>query len=292
MSRLVLGTAQLGMLYGIANATGKPDKEQANDILATAWENGVRILDTAQVYGDSEAVIGNFLKSHPQCRFDVITKLTPDVDTTSSADIATAVLASTQRLGQKPTALFLHSYDQLTHWNGLLGETLIDLQGRGEIGELGVSVYEPEEFQRAMSNPEITLIQAPFNVLDRRLVDAGLLEKARQTGRRVFLRSAFLQGLLRLDAGAMPPGMAFAEKSLMEWWKLLERFRLSPIKTALNFILQAAPELEIVVGCETAEQFQEIVRYLKNPDLSPEIMAEIHALPPAPGRLLNPSQWS
>ena len=41
VSRLVLGTAQLGMDYGIANITGQPVYNTARSIVQEAWESGI-----------------------------------------------------------------------------------------------------------------------------------------------------------------------------------------------------------------------------------------------------------
>ena len=49
--KMVLGTAQFGMDYGIANVNGKPKHKQIFDILDIAWEKGVRRFDTAPDYG-------------------------------------------------------------------------------------------------------------------------------------------------------------------------------------------------------------------------------------------------
>ena len=59
---LVLGTAQLGLSYGIANKTGQPNLDQAQAIVQEAWNHGVREFDTAQGYGISETVLGKTLK--------------------------------------------------------------------------------------------------------------------------------------------------------------------------------------------------------------------------------------
>jgi len=290
-ARLVLGTAQLGVDYGIANRTGQPGQGEADDILQTAWSAGVRTLDTAQAYGNSEGVIGHFLKANPQCPFNVITKLTSDIDPADPKMIRTAVANSLARLGRKPAGLLLHSGKLLDVWSGPLGDTLTELKRYGEIGELGISVYEPEEFLHALSIPEITLIQAPFNVLDKRFMETGLLNRAKQKNRRLFLRSSFLQGFLTLGVDDLPPQMDFARKTLKGWRDLLEQFQLMPTMAALKFVLQAAPEIEVVIGCETATQLQEIIGHINGPDLSPDILSVISALPSAPDRLLNPSKW-
>lgn len=56
--RVALGTAQLGMAYGVANTAGQPTSEAATGLVATAWGAGVRSFDTAQAYGsDRKSVV-------------------------------------------------------------------------------------------------------------------------------------------------------------------------------------------------------------------------------------------
>ena len=75
ISALSLGTVQLGLSYGINNADGKPSQETANAILNAALEGGINTLDTAGAYGDSEVVIGNWLKTvDPAKRPFIVTK--------------------------------------------------------------------------------------------------------------------------------------------------------------------------------------------------------------------------
>ena len=73
--KLILGTGQLGLNYGINNKSGKPTLATAFDILHAAFDNGIRILDTAEAYGNSQEVIGAFLKENPEKKFHVISKL-------------------------------------------------------------------------------------------------------------------------------------------------------------------------------------------------------------------------
>ncbi len=289
--RLVLGAAQLGMPYGVANQTGQPDQGLANDILQVAWEGGIRTLDTAQAYGESEAVIGNFFKSHPECRFDVITKLASNVDIASSSDIADAVSESTERLGQKPVAVLLHGYSQLAHWDGALGETLTDLARRGDVGCLGISVYHPDEFRDAIDHPDISCIQAPFNVFDQRLVEQGLVEDAGKKGKRVFLRSIFLQGLLLMPPDALDSAMAFASPEIEQWRLLCRRHDMSPHKAALVFALSLTPDASLVIGCETKAQVEQNLEGVRSALANTTFLAEANALSTDNQRIINPVNW-
>ena len=66
ISRLCLGTAQLGLDYGVANASGRPDTMACDKLLERAIERGVLYWDTARAYGDAEERIGRFLRQHPR----------------------------------------------------------------------------------------------------------------------------------------------------------------------------------------------------------------------------------
>ena len=58
MSRLALGTVQFGLDYGVSNQTGKVDLDEAKAILTACEKLGIRSLDTATEYGDSEKILG------------------------------------------------------------------------------------------------------------------------------------------------------------------------------------------------------------------------------------------
>ena len=75
-SKLMLGTVQFGMDYGIANTSGKPDAATVKQILFEAFENGVNALDTAPEYGDSEEVIGKTMAELKLSdKFKIVTKI-------------------------------------------------------------------------------------------------------------------------------------------------------------------------------------------------------------------------
>ena len=58
MNKMVLGTAQLGSLYGVANRSGCPSVNQGMAILKGAYEAGIKRFDTASSYGTAERLLG------------------------------------------------------------------------------------------------------------------------------------------------------------------------------------------------------------------------------------------
>ena len=74
IKKLVLGSAQFGMDYGINNKRGKVPPEEVHLILEKALERGLETIETAFTYGESEKVIGDFIRK-TGCSLKVISKL-------------------------------------------------------------------------------------------------------------------------------------------------------------------------------------------------------------------------
>lgn len=290
-ARLVLGTVQLGLDYGVSGRSPRPDFGEALAILRAAHAGGVRAIDTAQSYGDSEAVIGRALATDPALGFRIVTKLDPAIDATDAGAVRAAIAASRGRLGHAPAALLLHSRAHLDAWARGLGDALGAAVAAGDVGALGVSVYAPDEFAAALAVPDLALIQAPFNVFDRRLLDSGLAARAADAGRQVHLRSVLLQGLLTMTADDLPPAMAFASRSLAAWRAACERHGLAPAAAALRFALDSVPWASVVVGCNTARQLAAILEASRMPPLAPAARDAFQRLPPGGERLIDPRTW-
>ena len=75
-SKLVLGSANFGFEYGLAN-TGKIAQSELIKILALSENAGIKYIDTAQAYGDSESRIGAMCGDG---RFKIITKIGLDLE--------------------------------------------------------------------------------------------------------------------------------------------------------------------------------------------------------------------
>ena len=73
MSKLILGTVQFGINYGINNKIGKPSSNEIKEILDFAFERNINILDTAEAYGSSQERIGGYIKQSNN-KFEIITK--------------------------------------------------------------------------------------------------------------------------------------------------------------------------------------------------------------------------
>lgn len=255
-SRLVLGTAQLGMTYGIANKSGRPDSGLAKKIVQTAWEGGIKIYDSAQGYCESENVLGNALHSlgfSSDAR--VITKLDPSLDHLDRTGLEQVVRKSLTRLNVPILhGLMLHKEEYLELWKKGLGGILQGFIEKGLTEYIGVSVYSPDKAILALETGGIDMIQIPSNILDRRFEKAGVFELAENNGKQIYVRSVFLQGLLFMDSERVPPKMQFTVKVLKKLGDLSEETGLSKQELALAYVRQAYPQTKVVLGVETPEQ--------------------------------------
>jgi aryl-alcohol dehydrogenase-like predicted oxidoreductase len=285
--RLVLGTAQLGMNYGIANTTGMPDQESANAIVDAALSGGIREFDTAQGYGRSEEVLGRALAEHPM---KIISKLSPTLTDCSAVSIRSSIQKSLDKLGvDRLYALLLHREEHLDLLSQGLADSVCAMVQEGLVDHLGISVYSPQKALEALEIENLEFIQLPTNILDNRFVETGIFEKAQDRGRTIYIRSVFLQGLLLIEN--LPPKMEFATQSHAAFRTLAREFEISPEEFALRYIQEAFPVSKILCGADTPEQVtQNIQSWMKvREPLSIGYLRK--KIGNVPERVLNPSQW-
>lgn len=285
-TRLALGTVQFGLEYGVANNQGRVSHLDAKAILEHALANGINLLDTAIAYGDSEQRLGEIGVQFWQ----VVTKLPaiPEDCISVSAWVENSVQDSLRRLRQKCLyGLLLHRPEQLLSKSGQeLFDVLSNLKSRGLVEKIGISIYSPDELDVLCHHYKFDLIQTPFNVLDRRMIDSGWLVRLHEMGTEVHVRSVFLQGLLLMPSAKRPLYFARWQSLLSTWDDWLEEHKLTPVQACLQYALSFPEIAKVVVGVDSVEQLQEIITSAKG------------LLPPLPINfntddinLLSPANW-
>ncbi|MCX5847507.1 MAG: aldo/keto reductase [Deltaproteobacteria bacterium] len=258
-TKLVLGTAQLGMMYGIANRTGQPDQELATEIIRVAWENGIQEFDTAQGYGESERVLGkSLLQLELSDKVKVITKPHPLLDHLNPAILENAIAESLKNIGvARLYGVMLHREEMLALWHKGLAEILTRLVVKGMVQKIGVSVYSPEKAIEAINTEGIDIVQVPTNILDRRFERAGVFKIAEAKRKDIYIRSIFLQGLLLMNIRTLPEKMTFAAPFIKRLESLSKDFGLTRHEIAFGYIKSEMPTAKVVFGVETKEQITE-----------------------------------
>jgi len=246
--KLALGTAQFGLAYGIANTGGQVTADAAGKILSRARAAGMDTIDTAVAYGESEQRLGEAGVGG----WHVVSKLPaiPDDCADVQGWVTTHVDTSLARLRvPRLRGLLLHRPGQLLEANGRqLYQALLQLKDTGKVDKIGISIYEPSELDSLCVDYVFDLVQAPFNVFDRRLATSGWLQRLQAEGVEVHVRSAFLQGLLISATGKSPTGFERWAPLWSAWKAWNIDAGLNPLQAALGHVLSYPQIGRVVVG--------------------------------------------
>lgn len=246
-NKMVLGTVELGLDYGINNDCGKPSNQQAFDLLDAAWNNGITELDTAAAYGDSEKIIGEYQKETGHY-FLIDTKLPVSI---KPAQYDSCLETSLERLHVPSLhTLYLHSFKQC------LDKSILDFLNEqkkiGKIKQIGISIYEPDEMSHILDHlPFVDTIQFPYNVLDHhRWTENGLLKRAKDNGKKMYVRSVFLQGLVFKSPSDAFVKTINAGKYLETLGRLAGKNGLSIAELAFQYVWVSPDVDKIIIGCQ------------------------------------------
>lgn len=247
---ICLGTAQFGQAYGITNKSGQVPEQEVRRLLVEAQKSGITFLDTAQAYGNAEAVVGRQLPTSHKFRF--ISKLSAQSKLEFNSNDIDAwerdFHESCNKLGTKTLdSYLLHAPSDLRKPGGYLLENwLLSLRERGLVDKLGVSIYTAKDLK--MINPILLdLVQLPLSLYDQRMIENGTIDVLSKQGTKVHIRSVYLQGLLLTPANKWPswvPSEARIRHQELE--ALAKQLDCSLIELALGFV-QSLTNIEAVV---------------------------------------------
>ena len=251
--KIALGTAQFGLRYGIGNTGGQVSHAEAAAILSLAKQRGIDTLDTAIAYGESEKVLGDI----GIAGWQVISKLPalPDPVVDIATWVDTQVSGSLQRLkANRLHALLLHRPAQLLDSRGAeLYRLLVAQQERGMVEKIGVSIYDASELDQLMPRMRFDLVQAPFNIVDARMVDSGWMERLAAMECELHVRSVFLQGLLLMSPENRPSQFDRWQPLWNIWDAWLHDSGLTPLQACLRHALSQSGISKVVLGIETTQ---------------------------------------
>ena len=285
ISKLILGTVQFGLNYGIANSEGKPDLSKVRSILRRAADHGIRVLDTAAAYGDSETVIGTLLGEDPALKrhFQVVSKIPPLPKDASPeqlrAFIGNSVDTSLRRLGLDSLyGILFHREEDAPRL-----PVLQELKARGKVLHCGFSAdgFLPEDLSAA------EMIQVPGNVLDRRFIPFPGKKPA-----KLFVRSVYLQGLLMMPEEKIPSELSGVIPYRRKLTALAEKNGMSPAELYMRYLF-SFPEIDgVLTGVDNPDQLDFNARMAESGPLEPEQLREIlDLIPDLPEAWIRPKLW-
>jgi aryl-alcohol dehydrogenase-like predicted oxidoreductase len=255
--QLALGSVQFGLAYGIAGRGETIPEDEVREVLEAAWVGGIRLIDTAPVYGDIERRLSALAGERP---FGYVSKI-PSLQQVPAAEVRAFVHASIeqsrQRLGPGLRTLLFHRGDDLVEPQADEAWRAATDALAGSSVRLGGSFYSPAAAARARERLPVAVAQLPGNALDQRLSGADVAESLAQV--EIHLRSVFLQGLL-LDPPADSLARVPAALAPLEAWRAwCARNGLARVPASLG-IARALPHVRYcLIGVDSAAQLREVL---------------------------------
>ena len=270
------------------------EESRAPSLLDRFVDGGLNAIDTADVYsrwapgnrgGESESVIGKWLKRSPSRRSQVvvITKVGSDMPGRgkglSRAHILASVDDSLARLQTDYVDVYLaHRPDAGTPIEETL-RAFEDLRSRGKVRAIGGSNYDAAGLREALAVaaktklPRFEILQPEYNLYDRDSYDGPLRELCMKEGLGVItyysLASGFLSGKYRskADLGKSARGEGIAdylnergERILRALDTIARRRGAKPAEVALAWLIARPGVTAPIASATSVEQVDSLIR--------------------------------
>jgi aryl-alcohol dehydrogenase-like predicted oxidoreductase len=285
-SKLILGTVQMGLPYGINNTTGKVSLEDSLEILEYAFESGIKTIDTAEAYGNAHKVIAEFHKKFPAKRFEIITKLPSQLETGIIKKVDNYL---DELKVDRLHALLFHSF--LSYKNNSSNfDVLRKLKSDKKIKYIGVSVYTNSEMEEVILNKDIDIIQLPYNLFDNNNLRGNIIKKAKSKGKMIHTRSALLQGLFFKDVNDQNDTLLKLKNELVLLSDICKTHDVSISELALSYCLQQNTIDNVLIGVDSINQLKDNIKSV-NYKINQETINEVNEIKVKNLELLNPSLW-
>ncbi len=308
-SGLRVSAVGLGSWLTIGNAV---DDAGSRDLVRHAFERGVNLFDTADVYnhGEGERALGLALKELPRHRVVLATKCffpmsdDPNDRGLSRKHVHESLAASLRRLGTDYVDLYqCHRFDDETPLRET-AQAMHDLIVRGLVLYWGVSMWPAERIAEAAAlcraeGWHAPISNQPLYNLYRRDIEAAVVPTSRREGLGQLVYSPLAQGVLtgKYEPGAPPPpgtratqegARRFVDRyrtddnleKARQLVALAKRHGLSATQVALAFCLRGPGVASVLVGARDRQQLDENLSAV-DAELSDELVLELDRLFPA-----------
>lgn len=287
MSKIILGTVQFGLDYGINNDNGKPNYNEVKSIFDYAYNNNINFLDTAEAYGNSHEIIGNYHEASDN-KFQVTTKYC-SARLDLPKNISDRINHHLKILNVNNLYCYMfHNYDDFKNYFNLFKFELLELKNRGIIKKIGVSLHNNYDINDVLENKEINLIQLPYNLLDNKSKREKVFLKAKEKGIEIHTRSTFLQGLFFKDLDTIRGRLVVLKKYLLELKKLVNKNEINSL--ALSYVCSNANIDGVLLGVDTVSQLKNNLSCINDVKFK-DIIENIDSINVNEENLLNPANW-
>lgn len=286
MPKLALGTANFGMQYGVSNQLGQLTRENVTKILEFAHASGIRTLDTATAYGESQNILGEIGVKN----WRVISKISPiPSDCKDVSGFITDQFETTLnrlRVDSLVGLLIHHAADLLEEKGDEIFRTLEKLQSNRLVEKIGISIYDPKDLETITQRYQLGIVQAPINVFDTRISNSGWPERFENAGVEIHARSVFLQGLLLSKHCQSLRFFRPWQTQFDQWDNFIGKSGQSRLGACITHVKSYSQISNVIVGVDSKEQLVEIIEAFKYPAIRAPSFESNDLI-----ELINPSLW-
>lgn len=280
LNKLILGTVQFGLDYGINNPSGKIEEEEIVKILSLCEDSGINKLDTSYAYGESETVLGKTANHN----FSIISKYPRTKENVEIVFADTLIRLKRDKI----YGYLVHNFDFYLE-RPSIWEDMIKLKEKQFIEKIGFSLYKVEELEYLLDKDILfDLIQFPYNIFDKSF--EPYLKLLHQRNVEIHVRSVFLQGLFFKK----PDELSGKLKTFSPYIKELKTFcdvkEIEIEELALNNIIHNPYIDGVLIGVDNVLQLKRNILSIWKEE-SAEICSFVNSIFIKEKELLNPVNW-
>ena len=257
INKFVLGTAQFGMPYGLTKR--EIPLGEIKKILDYSKRVGIRTLDTAPSYNNSLKKLGHLNMNE----WKIISKIPsiPKNIKNKKKWVEQVFFDTLKKLNiSKIDTILLHDEEDIL--NKKYGEEIFkildNLKSNKLVKNIGSSIYNSQKIKDVINRYNFDIIQAPYNIFDKRIISTGLYSLLNKRNIKLDLRSIFLQGLLLRQKNY--PKKFKNNKYLNQFNNWLSLKKHNNINVCLSMTSKIKFH-RLVIGFHSLSQLKEIVKY-------------------------------
>ena len=277
--RIIIGSANFAQKYGAAPT--KIDRKEIKKILNLSKKNNIFKIDTAEGYFNEINLFKNMDK-----KFKFTTKMKPDHRWTSLDFCQEKIGNHFKKFnGNEIQTLLFHDTDILFKKIGKkIFQNIETLKKKKYFKKIGLSIYDTECLNYLIPNYSFDVVQCPYNILDKRIINSGWFSKLKDKGIEIHIRSIFLQGLLVNKLVYKKKYFQKWRLFFIKWFQNLENNNISPIDYCLSDLLNHDFD-QIIIGINNCDNLKEIINFkiIKNKKMLNFKKVEL--------KLIDPRKW-
>tara|TARA_B100000768_G_scaffold179741_1_gene198081 strand:- start:3084 stop:3968 length:885 start_codon:yes stop_codon:yes gene_type:complete len=285
-SKICIGSANFDARYGI-NKKKSPTNSTLKKIFFYAKSKKINFIDTAINYEGSENKIGRL--GHKN--INIITKIPKIPDNLNNIEkwVIDNTFLSCKRLNVKKLyGLLIHDTKDLKDKkkSKAIFKAFDYLLKHKVVKKIGLSIYNPQELDLYLKKYNFKIIQAPINVLDRRMISSGWTKKLKKEKIEIFARSIFLKGLLLKDSIEIPKIFSKWKNNFKLFEEWVEKNNLTKIEACIRFVNDLKEVDKIIIGINNEIQLKNNFIHLQKKKLNVPKNISVNS-----GNILNPKKW-